>query len=134
MPMNLSGFRLISYKLRYKCLLDDEWLYVESCVKLFIFIFFILHVNIGMHEKDFVLVCRNVKNYLESMLFLFLFFHIFCFFAMHHYVSKIDLAMITLVAMNWEWVEGVVVMQMRNLLAGLHIDLQVDIKMESLVC
>lgn len=48
-------------------------------------------------------------------------------------VSKADLAMITLLAMNGEWVEGLVT-QMRNLLAGLHIDLLGDIKMEFLVC
>ncbi|PNX80745.1 hypothetical protein L195_g036756, partial [Trifolium pratense] len=39
--------------------------------------------------------------------------------------------MITLVAMNAEWVEGVV-MQMIDLVVGFHIDLQGDIKMEFL--
>jgi hypothetical protein len=43
-----------------------------------------------------------------------------------------DLAMITLVDMNAEWVEGVV-MQMIDLVAGFHLDLQADIKMEFLI-
>lgn len=46
---------------------------------------------------------------------------------------KADLAMIILVAMNGERVEGLV-MQMRNLMAGLYIDLLGDIIMGFLVC
>lgn len=45
---------------------------------------------------------------------------------------KADLAMSILVAMNVEWVEGL--MQMRSLMAGLHIDLSGDIIMGCLVC
>lgn len=46
---------------------------------------------------------------------------------------KADLVMIILVAMNGERVEGLV-MQMRNLMAGLYIDLLGDIIMGFLVC
>ena len=46
---------------------------------------------------------------------------------------KADLAMIILVAMNGEQVEGLV-MQMKSLMAGLLIDLLGDIIMGFLVC
>jgi len=48
-------------------------------------------------------------------------------------VIKADLGMSILVAMNGEWVEGLV-MQMRSLTAGLPIDLARDIIMGCLVC
>ena len=48
-------------------------------------------------------------------------------------MSNVDLAMNILVAMNGEWVEELV-MQMRSVMAGLHIDLLGHIKMGFLVC
>lgn len=49
-----------------------------------------------------------------------------------YYLSKSGLDIITLVAMNGEWVEGLVT-QMKGRMAGLDIDLLGDFKMEILV-
>jgi len=48
-------------------------------------------------------------------------------------VPEADLAMIIMGAMNGEWVEELV-MLMRSLMEGLHIDLLGDIIMGCLVC
>jgi len=89
------------------------------------------HIKIYLDYRVYILSCIICFLYIhvpyasETML-LYSLLQLLC------YVRKTDLAMITSVAMNGE-VEGVA-MQMIDLVADFHIDLEGDIKTEFLVC